>query len=289
MIKVTADSSCDLSPDILDSMDITLIPLYILVDGVDKDFRDGVDITSADIFRYVDKEGKSCKTAAINTYDYECFFEELLPQYEGVIHISIGSGFSSCYQNAILAAKNFKNVYVIDSQSLSSGSGYVAYEAARMAKAGAGAEDICRSLEAIIPKIDISFVIDRLDYLHKGGRCSGVEKFGAMMLQIKPCIEVIDGRLMVGKKYRGSFERCLKHYVKDRLIYGEEIDFSRVFITHPMCSKETVDMVKELLSHDGRFEEIIETNAGCTVANHCGPNTLGIIYKRKSNKSGYRI
>lgn len=289
MIKITADSTCDLSPDILDSMDIMLLPLYILVEGEEKSFRDGMDITSADIFRYVDKEGKSCKTAAINTYDYECFFEELLLQYEAVIHISIGSGFSSCYQNATLAAKSCKNVYVIDSQNLTSGSGYVAYEAARMARAGAGAEDICRSLESIIPKIDVSFVIDRLDYLHKGGRCSGVEKFGAMMLQIKPCIEVVDGKLMVGKKYRGSFERSLKHYIKDRLGDGEEIDYGRVFITHPMCSRETVDMVKDLLRNDGRFEEIIETTTGCTVANHCGPNTLGIIYKRNSKKSGYRM
>lgn len=287
MIKITADSTCDLSSDILDSMDITLLPLYILVDGVEKDFRDGVDITPADIFRYVDKEEKSCKTAAINTYDYKCFFQELSPRYEAVIHISIGSGFSSCYQNAILASNDIDNVYVIDSQSLSSGSGYVAYEAALMARTGAGAEEICRRLATIIPRIDISFVIDRLDYLHKGGRCSGVEKFGAMMLQIKPCIEVVDGKLMVGRKYRGSFKRSLKHYIADRLSDGEEIDFSRVFITHPMCPKKTVDMVKDLLYQDGRFKEIIETNAGCTVANHCGPNTLGIIYSRKNKKSDY--
>jgi DegV family protein with EDD domain len=286
MIKITADSTCDLSSAILDSMDITLAPLYILVE--DKVFRDGVDVTAADIFRYVDREGKSCKTAAINTYDYECFFEELSLKYEAVIHICIGSCFSSCYQNATLAAEKFKNVYVIDSQNLSSGSGYVACEAARMTGAGAGAEDICRSLEALIPKVDVSFVIDRLDYLYKGGRCSGLEMFGAKMLQIKPCIEVIGGRMTVGKKYRGSFERSLEHYVKDRLRNEEDIDYSRVFITHPMCSKQTVDMVKELLCHDARFEEIIETTTGCTVANHCGPNTLGIIYKHKSKKSGYR-
>jgi len=270
MIKITADSTCDLSPEISDTMGITLMPILILVD--DKAFMDGVNITPGDIFRYVDEEGKTCKTCAINTYGYENFFAELSPQYDAVIHICIGSGFSSCYQNAVLAAENFRNVYVVDSQNLSSGSGHVVYEAARMVKDGADVQDICSSLEGLIPNVDASFVIDRLDYLYKGGRCSGLETLGAKMLQIKPCIEVIDGRMKVGKKYIGSFERCLKHYVQDRLLDDQEnIDFSRVFITHPMCSKQTVDMVKELVYTFGKFEEIIETPAGCTVSSHCGP------------------
>lgn len=282
MIKITADSTCDLSPKILSDMDITLAPLNILVG--DKTYRDGVDITPADIFRYVDAEGKSCKTAAVNTYEYECFFEELSAKYAAIIHICISSSFSSCYQNAILASKNFKNVFAIDSKNLSSGSGHVVYEAARMAKDGANAQDICRSLEKLIPRVDASFVIDRLDYLHKGGRCTGLEVLGAKMLQIRPCIEVIDGKMKVGKKYRGSFENCLRNYVQDRLRNDEDIDFSRVFVTHPMCSKKTVEIVKELLYEYGRFEEIIETPAGCTVSSHCGPNTLGILYIRKSKK-----
>jgi DegV family protein with EDD domain len=286
MIKITADSTCDLSPNILDSMDITLMPLCILVNG--KTFRDGVDITPADIFRYVDAEGKSCKTAAVNTYEYERFFNEFSLNYEAVIHICIGSDFSSCYQNAVLAAENFKNVYVIDSQNLSSGSGHVVYEAARRAREGARAQDICHSLEELIPKVDASFVIDRLDYLHKGGRCSGLEAVGAKLLQIKPCIEVIDGKMRVGKKYRGSFERALEHYIQDRLSDTHNIDFSRVFITHPMCSRQTVDIVKELLRNDARFEEIIETPAGCTVSCHCGPNTLGILFKLKTRKENTR-
>lgn len=286
MIKITADSTCDLSPDILSDMDITLTPLNILVG--DKTFLDGVNITPADIFRYVDAEGKTCKTAAVNTYAYEGLFQGLSSKYEAVIHICLGSEFSSCYQNAIQAAKNFKNVYVIDSQNLSSGSGHVVYEAARMAREGTSAQDICRSLEELIPRVDASFVIDRLDYLYKGGRCSGLEALGAKVLQIRPCIEVIEGRMKVGKKYRGSFESCLRHYVQDRLRDDGDIDFRRVFITHPMCSRQTVDMVKELLCDYGRFEEIIETPAGCTVSSHCGPNTLGILYIRKSRKADFR-
>jgi DegV family protein with EDD domain len=279
MIKITADSTCDLSTEILGDLNITLMPLLVLIG--DKEFHDGVDITPAEIFRYVEVEGKTCKTAAVNTYEYECFFDGLSPKYEAVIHISIGSGFSSCYQNAALAAENFKNVYVIDSQNLSSGSGHVVYEAARMAKDGANAEDICHNLEELIPKVDASFVIDRLDYLHRGGRCSGLEAIGAKMLQIKPCIEVIGGEMVVGKKYRGSFERCLEQYVKDKLYIKEDIDYSRLFITHPMCSVHIVEEVKEMIHQRACFDEIIVTPAGCTVSCHCGPNTLGILFKRR--------
>ena len=281
MIKITADSICDLSPEIINTMDITLLPICILIN--DKIFHDGVDIIPADVFRYVE-QGKTCRTAALNIYEYEKFFKEFSQNYEAVIHICLGSGFSSCYQNAILAAENFNNVYVVDSQNLSSGSGHVVYEAARMARDGTNALDILRYLEELIPRVDASFVIDRLDYLHKGGRCSGLERLGAKVLQIKPCIEVINGKMKVGKKYRGSFEQCLKRYLQDRLSDEHDIDFSRVFITHPMCSKQTVDMVKDFLHNSTSFEEIIETPAGCTISSHCGPNTLGILYKRKKRK-----
>lgn len=284
MIKITADSTCDLSPEILKAMDITLVPLHILVE--DKDFRDGVDITPADIFRYVDEEGKTCKTAAVNAYEYERLFAELAPEYEAVIHINIGSGFSACHQNATLAARGFANVYVVDSQNLCTGSGHVVYEAALMAKDHLEPKEICRRLETMIPKIDASFVIDCLDYLYKGGRCSGLEAVGARILQIKPCIEVIEGKMKVGKKYRGVFESCLGHYVRDRLRNMEEIDDSRVFITHTTaCPPQAIARVREIVRSYANFAEIIETTAGCTISCHCGPNTLGIFYERRNKKT----
>lgn len=282
MIKITADSTCDLSIDILRDLDITLVPLHITVG--EQTYRDGVDITPTDIFHYVDVEGKICQTSAVNIYEYEHIFNELAPKYEAIIHICLGSGFSSSYQNATIAARNFKNVYVLDSQNLSTGSGHLVYEAALMAKEGVDAQTICRSLGELIPKVDASFVIDQLDYLYKGGRCSGLQAFGSKVMQIRPCIEVVDGKMKVGKKYRGSFENSLRRYVRDRIHDEQKIDFRRVFITHPMCSKETVEMVKEILSDDGRFEEIIETSAGCTISSHCGPNTLGILFIRKEDK-----
>lgn len=281
MIKITADSTCDLSTQILEVMNITLVPLLVLIG--EEVFYDGADITPADVFRHVE-EGKTCKTAAVNTYEYECFFDELSPKYEAVIHICIGSGFSSCYQNAALAAESFKNIYVIDSQNLSSGSGHIVYEAACMAKAGASVEDICHSLSELIPRVDASFVIDRMDYLYKGGRCSGLEMLGAKILNIKPCIEVTNGKMTVGKKYKGSFDHCLEQYTRDRLYVKQNIDYSRVFITHPMCSAQTIERVKDTILRYAHFDEIIETPAGCTVSSHCGPNTLGILFKRKKGK-----
>ncbi|HHV75747.1 MAG TPA: DegV family protein [Syntrophothermus lipocalidus] len=282
MIKITADSTCDLSSEILEKLNITLTPLYILVG--DEMFRDGVDIKPVDIFRYVDEQGKTCKTAAVNVYDYVCFFEDLSAKHEAVIHICIGSGFSSCYQNAVIAAQDFDNVYVIDSRNLSTGSGHIVYEAALMAQEGLEPSEICRRLEELIPRVDTSFVIDRVDYLYKGGRCSGLEAIGARVLKIKPCIEVIDGKMTVGRKYRGSFESCLEKYVKDRLFGNQDIDYSRIFITHSFCPKPTVDKVKEAVRRYADFEEILETDAGCTVSSHCGPYTLGILYMRKSKK-----
>jgi len=283
MIKITADSTCDLSPSFLESNNITLVPLYVLLG--ERSYRDGVDIMPDEIFTYVEKNKALAKTAAVNVHDYAKIFAELSPQYEAVIHISLGSAFSSSHQNAKLAAQEFPNVYVIDSGNLSSGSGHLVYEAAQMAAQKLEPQEICQKLEELVPKIDASFVIDRLDYLHKGGRCSGLEAFGANLLRIKPCIEVIDGKMTVGKKYRGSFENCLKKYVKDRLTSQIDIDYSRIFITHTVRSPEIVAMVRELIQEYADFAEIIETDAGCTISSHCGPNTLGILYKRKSKKS----
>lgn len=280
MVKILADSTCDLSPEIINKMGITLMPIKINVD--ETPYRDGVDINPDDIFRYVEIEKKSCKTAAINSYEYAQFFKNFVDDYKEIIHINISSGFSSCHSNANLAASEFKNVYVIDSKNLSTGSGHIVYEAAEMAQAGMNADDICAALEKLVGRVEASFVIDSLDYLHKGGRCSGLEALGARFLMIKPCIEVVDGKMKVGNKYKGNFERCLELYVKDRLTGRDDIDYSRIFITHPACSAEIVGKVRGMVKSHGNFKEIIETRAGSTISCHCGPKTLGILFKRKS-------
>jgi DegV family protein with EDD domain len=280
MVKIISDSTCDLPKEILEKYDITLTPLYITC-GND-DFRDGIDIKPTDVFRLVDDENKSCKTAAVNIYDYEEVFGKYSPLHSDVIHINISQGFSVCHQNANVAAEEFSNVHVVDSLSLSTGSGYLVHEAGIMAKEGKSAKEIIDYIKTAAPMMNTSFVIDRLDYLHKGGRCSLAKLIASRMLNIKPCIEVAEGSMRVGAKYKGKFEPSLEKYVSERLSNPENIDLKRVYITHPMCSPETVEQVRQCIKKYADFEEVIETRAGCTISNHCGPNTLGIIFKQKS-------
>ena len=286
MTKITADSTCDLSPEILEKWNVTLAPLYTLVDS--ESYQDGVDITPADIFRCVEA-GRKVRTAAANQYDYERLFERFSKDFEAVIHISISQQFSTCFDNARLAALGFPNVYVVDSRNLSSGSGHAVLDAAEMASSGMKADQIVRSLREIIPRVDASFVIESLEYLRRGGRCSGLEAAGARLLQIKPCIEVVNGEMKVGKKYRGSFEHCLEHYVRDQLKGGRDIDFSRMIVTHSGCAPETVRRVHDLVQSLAPFSEILVTRAGCTISGHCGPNTLGILFKRTRPKTAIEV
>ena len=202
-------------------------------------------------------------------------------QYDAVIHIDISEDFSASYQNACNAAQEFDNVYVIDSRNLSSGHGHVVIEAAKMAEAGMEPAEICEKAKDLAERVEASFVVDRLDYLHKGGRCSAVAALGANMLQLKPCIEVKNGKMGVCKKYQGSFEKSLRKYVKDRLEGRDDIVLDRIFITHPAVAAKTVAMVREEVQKYADFKEIIETRAGCTISCHCGPNTLGILFIRK--------
>ncbi len=229
---ITADSTCDLNKEIIEKNNILITPLTITLG--EKDYRDGIDIDNAMLFDYA-KKGIKCATSAINVYEYKKVFENMLDKYQSVIHVNISKEFSSCYQNACIAAESFENIYIVNSANLSTGSGYIAYDAAIMASEGIGAKEIYeKSLEAI-PKMEVSFVVDSIDYLYHGGRCSGVEAFGANLLKIKPSINVIDGKMEVGKKYRGSFEQCLEKYVADKLEGRNDIDLKRIFITHPMC------------------------------------------------------
>ena len=278
-VKILADSTCDLTPALLRQYDITLTPLSVIKDG--KDFHDGVDITPADIFAHVDAGGKLCSTAAVSEYDYTQMFARFAPQYDAVVQITIGSGFSACYQNACLAAQAFGNVLVVDSENLSTGQGLLVITAARLAGQGLSGEEIAAQVRALVPKVEASFLIERLDYLYKGGRCSAVAALGANMLKLKPCIEVKDGKMGVCKKYRGSFEHAVAQYVQERLEGRDDIRPELAFITHPAAQPTVVQTAKDAAAKYGAFDEVIETNAGCTVSCHCGPHTLGILFIRK--------
>ena len=278
-IKITGDSTCDLSPELIAKYDFGITPITI-VKG-DEQFKDGLGITPDDIYEYFDSGKGICSTSASNVSDYLQEFGKYAADYDAIIHFGLGSKISSSYQNAMVAAAQFDNIYVIDTESLSSAIGYMMITAAEMVKEGKTPEEIVAAIKTMIPKMEISFVVDKLDYLHKGGRCSSVSALATGLLKIKPCIELTDGSMKVGKKYRGSIEHCIKLYVADRLKNREDIDTKRLFITHSKCDPQLVEAIRTMCAEHFDFEEVYETVAGCTVTSHCGPNTLGIIFCRK--------
>ena len=278
--QITSDSTCDLSPELLQRYNIRLLPLYVNMDG--KTLRDGVDVRPDDIYAHVSAGGGLPKTAAVNLADYVRMFTELSAQNDFVIHICISLDFSCCYQNAKLAAADFDNVYVVDSRNLSTGHGLVVLEAERMARAGMAPDEIVAALQELTGRVEASFILDRLDYMKMGGRCSAVTLLGANLLKLRPCIEVKDGKMGVGKKYRGSFEKCLVQYITDKIGARSDLELRRVFITHSGLPEEMVQKAVETVQKLQPFDEICVTRAGCTVSSHCGPGTIGVLYIRKS-------
>ena len=278
-IKITSDSTCDLPQELIEKYAIRLLPLYITVDG--KTYRDGVDIRAAEMLAMTEKNGGTPKTAANNIQDYLDLFAAALKDYDAVIHFTISASMSACYQNACLAAEEFENVYVIDSANLSTGQGHLVLDACEMAEAGVDAETIVAEIEARKEKVDTSFVVDTLEYLRRGGRCSALAAMGANLLKLHPCISVKDGAMGVGKKYRGNMKTCLTEYVKDRLAEPDTVDTRRIFITDSGVSEEIRQLVEDTVLSIVPFETVIHSQAGCTVSCHCGPGTLGVLFFRK--------
>ncbi len=278
-IRVTSDSTCDLSPELIEQYQIAISPLYVVLDG--KSYKDTIEITPDKVYEYVERTKKVGSTAALNVSDYLSFFREHLQGYDAIIHFTISSEMSSCYQNACIAAEEFQNVYVIDSRNLSTGIGHLVLDAAEMAAEGKDPKEIVDILNERKKKLDVSFVIDTLKYLALGGRCSSVVALGANLLNLKPTIIVKDGKMVVGKKYRMSLDRALLRYVIDQLGDLDTVDTRRIFITDSGISDERWQSVEKLLKETLPFEKIYHTRAGCTISNHCGPNTLGILFYRK--------
>ena len=277
-IKITSDSTCDLSAALVEEYNIGIVPLIVMKDG--SPFKDGVEITPADIFAYTASTGKLCSTSAVSEFEYVEFFRPLAEANDAVIHINISAEFSSCYQNACKAALQFKNVYVVDSRNLSTGQGHVVIEAAQLAAQGLPPQEICQRLIDLTPRVEASFLLDRLDYMVKGGRCSSVAALGANLLRLKPCIEVIDGKMRVVKKYRGAYDRCIQQYVTERIQNRADLRHDRMFLTHAAAEPDTLSVARQAIAENGRFEHVYETNAGCTVTCHCGPHTLGVLFIR---------
>ena len=278
-IKILADSTCDLSKDLIEKYDIAIARLTVV--KADEQFTDGLDIVPADIFSHVAAGGSLCSTAACSIGQYQDLFSEYSKDYDALIHVNISSEFSACYQNARLAAAEFDNVYVVDSRNLSTGHGLVVLEACRLATSCDNINEIVEKLNAYTERIEASFILDRLDYMVKGGRCSSAAALGANLLNLKPCIEVKNGKMSVVKKYRGPYAKCLVNYVKDRLAEREDICAEEVFITHTPVDDTALAAVRDAVDTYGNFKTVYETEAGCTVSCHCGPGTLGVLFVRK--------
>ena len=279
-IKISADSTCDLPADIIERYNIGITPLYIIKDEVP--YKDRLEITVNEMFDYVESGAGMTRSSAVNVSEYLEFFSGWLAEYDAIIHISISNYFSVCNQNAKLAAEDFSNVYVVDSLNLSTGSGHIVLDAAIMAENGLTPEEIVKELERLIPKVEASFVIGTLKYLYKGGRCSGLAALGANLLKLNPCIEVTEGKMIVGKKYRGSFDKIILQYIDDKLSNRDDIDPKRIFVTYPpTVTSDFVGRIVDRIKSIRNFEEIICCEAGCVISNHCGPICSGILFYRR--------
>lgn len=278
-IKILSDSTCDLNQELLIQHNITMVPLSVVMDG--KDYKDGVTITPTEIFAHVAAGGELCSTSAVSIGEYLDVFGQYAAEYDGIIHINIGSGFSTCYQSACLAAEDFPNVRVIDSRNLSTGQGLVVLKACELAENCNDLDELADQLRSFTKKVEASFLVDKLDYLVKGGRCSSAAALGANLLNLKPCIEVKDGKMTVVKKYRGNYAKCLSTYVKERLADREDIDSNHLFVTKTEVTDDCHQAVMENVAAYGDFRNVHVAVAGCTVSCHCGPGTLGVIFVRK--------
>ena len=273
-IQITAESTIDIPQDLLEKYNIKTLPYSIYL-GETLCYDD--QISTKEIFDFVDKNKILPQTGAINEFQYTEFFEEHLKNNDAVIHFALSSEISSACSNAIKASQKLKNVFVVDTHSLSTGIALLAIKARKMADEGKEAKDIYNTLMADREKLQVSFVIDKLDYLKKGGRCSSVMAFGANLLKIHPQIVVKNGKMTSGKKYLGNFESVIKKYVPDTLKEFGNIDNSIAFVTYTTASDASIEFAKQALKNAG-FKEVYNTTAGATISCHCGPNTFGILY-----------
>ena len=275
-ICITSDSTCDLG-HLVAERDIKILPLQVNLGS--NSYRDGVDITPEDIFAFVAETRQLPKTAAPSIGDYEEFFAEQLKSYDEVIHFNISSKSSGSHNMAKQAAESFGGkVHVIDSMALSSGQGLLVMKACDMRDEGRSAAEIVEEILELRTHVNTSFVPDSLDYLHKGGRVSGMVKLAAAAFRIHPLIMMEEGQLVPGKKYKGKMAVLIKQYVEDLKEKYPSYDKTRCFITHSSAEQDLVDAAKAKVAELFEFDEVIETVAGSIITSHCGKGTLGVLF-----------
>ena len=279
MIKIISDSTCDLCEELLDRYNISILPLHILLG--EKEYEDGRDISIDEIYRWCETAKETPKTSAPSLERAVELFEPYVKRGDELICFSISDSMSSSGNIMRMAAQQLDaehSIHVLDSRNLSTGIGLLVVQAAVMAQEGKTADEIVRRIKELIPRVRASFVVDTLVYLHRGGRCSGLAAMAGGALKLHPRIQVTDGAMQSGKKYRGSMDKVILSYVRDMEEELKAAERDRVFITHSGCSREIVEQVRQYLEGLGVFREIWETRAGGVVSSHCGPGTLGVLF-----------
>lgn len=279
MVKIIADSTCDLSPDLLEKYDVSIIPLHIVLG--EKEYEDGRSITPDEIYKWSDEHNATPKTSAASLEQVKVEYEKYLKKYDEIVVFPISSQMSSTINVMKMAAQDLEaedRIRVIDSENLSTGIGLMVIEAACMAKAGKTASEIEAQILQYVPKVRASFVVDTLVYLHRGGRCSGLAAMLGGAMKLHPMIVVENGKMHSSKKYRGTLNRVITSYAKDLEEALKTARKDRVFITHSGCEQDTIDQVYTYLKELNHFDEILVTRAGGVVSSHCGPSTLGVLF-----------
>lgn len=279
-IKITTDSASDISQDLCEKHNISVVPLYVIIDGVS--YKDRLEVTTDQLFAAMESNGPFPTTSAVSEHDFEELFSSLSDGETEIIHISISSLSSACYSNAMLVARNYPNVHVIDSKMVSSGIMILALRAAEMAAEGMDAAAICEELERLASRTDMSLLLDSLKAIRKGGRISALQVFGAELFQFKPMISMKNGEFIVSKKYRGKLEKALNDYITSWLKDRKDIDLSRIILTHNFRNPAMIEPCIKLVQSLHTFEEIIVQEAGCTISCHSGPNAFGLIFFKKA-------
>ena len=275
-IKIICDSSVDLLKETIALEDITIMPFPINIGG--KCYHDGVDISVKELYALIDKHGELPKTAAFNSKDYEAVWDQF-SDYDDIIFIGLGSGFSSSFNNALLSTEDYPNVHIIDSKNLSSGTALLVLKMCKMRREGLSATEIVSKIEEMVPYVRSQFAINTFEYLHKGGRCSGVSKLLGTLLKIKPIIKVVDNKMVVSKKPIG-YNKAIKAMLDDVLSNKDQVDLDHIMITHSLADNDAQMIKKELAQY---FDQniLMETYASGTISTHCGPRTIGILYLLK--------
>ena len=285
MVRIISDSTCDLCPELLEKYEIAILPLHILLG--EEEYEDGRNITIEEIYAWSEAHKETPKTSAPSIESAVTLFAPYIERGDEIVCFSISGSMSASGNIMRMAAEQLEaesRIHVIDSQNLSTGIGLLVVEAAVMAKEGRTSEEIVQRMEELIPRVRASFVVDTLVYLHRGGRCSGLAAMAGGALKLHPRIQVSDGALQPGKKYRGSIDKVIMSYVRDMEEELKAADRTRVFITHSGCDREVVEQVREYLKSLDVFSEIWETRAGGVISSHCGPGTLGVLFIASAEK-----